>query len=484
MIENESERPPVEELPPGPRMPRTLQDIAAVTRLRPFLRRAQRRYGDVFTVRVHRFGNIVAVGDPELVKRTFTASATTLHSGEGSALGPVLGPNSLLTIDEDDHLRQRKLLLPPFHGERMRSYEATIERIAREEIADWPEGEEFPVAPTTMRITLRAILVAVFGAHDEVLARLEELVPRLTEQGSALAPVPILHRDLGPRSPWGRFRRMRAEFDALCDRLIDEAKRDPELELRPDVLALMVQARYEDGTAMSDPEIRDQLITMLAAGHETTAATLAWAVERLRRSPNVLEKLVAEVDAGGREYRDATVREVQRIRPVIMFSIRIVKKPFELGGYVLPPGTRIALAGALTHYDERLFPDPMRFSPERFVGRMPETYAWIPFGGGIRRCIGASFAHMEMEIVLRTILQTWELEPTSAPDEKLKFRGIAYAPRDGGLARVKRRAPRERAGVEAAQAAAAPRERAGATAETAQAAPARRERVTITVAPA
>jgi cytochrome P450 len=426
-------------LPPGPRHPRLLQDVATVTRLRPFLRAAQRRYGDIFTIRVHRFGNIVAVADPELVKRTFTASPRTLYSGEDSPLGAVLGVNSLLVIDEDVHLRQRKLLLPPFHGERMKAYEPLIEQIAREEVAGWPAGVEFPVAPSTMRITLRAILVAVFGARDEVLARLERLVPRMTELGSAMTPFPLLQRDLGPLSPWGRFRRMRAEFDRLCDGLIEEARRDPQLADRPDVLALMVQARTDDGAPMRNAEIRDQLMTMLAAGHETTAATLAWIVERLRRSPDVLARLVEEVDSGGREYRDAVIREVQRLRPVIMFSIRIVKQPFELGGYVLPPGTRIALGGALTHYDERLFPDPLRFWPERFLGRMPETYAWIPFGGGIRRCIGATFAHMEMEVVLRTILQTWTLEPTDAAPEKLKFRGVAYAPADGGLARVARR---------------------------------------------
>lgn len=431
----------VEGLPPGPRYPRLLQDVATVTRLRPFLRAAQRRYGDLFTVRVHRFGNIVAVADPELIKRTFTASPRTLYAGEGSALGPVLGVNSLLVIDEQVHLRQRKLLLPPFHGERMKAYEPLIERIAREEIARWPEGVEFPVAPSTMRITLRAILVAVFGARDEVLDRLERLIPRLTELGSALTPFPLLHKDLGPLSPWGRFTRMRAEFDRLCDGLIEEARRDPELAERPDVLALMVQARTDDGAPMRDEEIRDQLMTMLAAGHETTAATLAWIVERLRRHPEVLARLVEEVDAGGRDYRDAVIREVQRLRPVIMFSIRIVKRPFALGGYVLPPGTRIALGGALTHYDERLFPDALRFWPERFLGRMPETYAWIPFGGGIRRCIGATFAHMEMEVVLRTILQTWTLAPTGAAAEKLKFRGVAYAPADGGLARVSRRRP-------------------------------------------
>ncbi|WP_183345805.1 cytochrome P450 [Conexibacter arvalis] len=428
-------------LPPGPRLPKAVQDAAALARLQPFLRRCQRRYGDLFTLRLHGFGDVVAVGEPALVKRTFLASPTTLHSGEGSPLGPILGANSLLVIDRDVHMRQRKLLLPPFHGERMRAYEPLIERITREEIARWPEGDAFPVAPTTMRITLRAILQAVFGARGEVLRELERLLPRFTTLGSALTPVPQLHRDLGRWSPWGRFKRMRAEVDALCDRLIDEARRDPALAERPDVLALLAQATDEDGAPMTNAEIRDQLMTMLAAGHETTAAQLAWAVERLRRQPEALTRLVAEVDAGGRAWRDATIREVQRTRPVIMFTSRLVKEPFELGGHLLPQGTRIVLPAALTHYDARFFPEPARFDPQRFLDRKPDTYTWIPFGGGVRRCIGASFAHMEMDVVLRTILQTWELLPAGPgePPERLRFRGVAYAPSRGGEARVRRR---------------------------------------------
>jgi cytochrome P450 len=426
-------------LPPGPATPRAFQDVAVTVRLRPYLRRQQQRYGDIFTLRLHRFGNVVVLGDPALIKRTFTASARTLHSGEGSPLGPVLGYNSLLVIDEDVHLSQRKLLLPPFHGERMKAYEPLIERITREEIATWPEGREFPVAPSTMRITLRAILVAVFGAQDEVLAELERLIPPWTTLGSAMTVVPALHKDLGPLSPWGRFLRLRARIDALCDRLIDEARRDPELEQRSDVLSLLVQATHEDGSPMTAVEIRDQLMTMLAAGHETTAAQLAWTVERLRRHPDVLQRLVAEVDAGGRDYRDAVIRESQRSRPAIMFTSRLVKQPFELGGYVLPRRTVIAMGGCLTHYDERLFDDPMRFVPERFLGVKPDTYAWLPFGGGIRRCIGASFAHLEMDVVLRTILQTHALAPTSARPERMRFRGVAHTPADGGLARVTRR---------------------------------------------
>ncbi|MEN0015610.1 MAG: cytochrome P450, partial [Solirubrobacteraceae bacterium] len=350
----------------------------------------------------------MSVGHPDLVREVLRAPADTLLAGESNDLGPILGSNSLLATDGDKHLRQRKLLLPPFHGARMADYEEMIARITREEIAAWPVGEAFPVVPTTMRITVRAILEAVFGAHDEIAARLGELLPHMTERGSLLSVFPVFQKDLGRFSPWGSFLRMRREVDSLLDQLIEEAKADPDIADRPDVLALLVQARYDDGEPMTSAEIRDQLVTMLAAGHETTANTLGWAVERLRRYPRVLAKLVDEVDAGGREYRDATVREVQRVRPVVMFTTRVVRKPFELGGYTIPPGTRIAIGGALMHFDERFYEGAREFRPERFVGVKPGTYTWLPFGGGVRRCIGAAFAHLEMEVVLRVILEQYE----------------------------------------------------------------------------
>ena len=183
---------------------------------------------------------------------------------------------------------------------------------------------------------------------------------------------------------------------------------------------------------MTDAEIRDELVTMLVAGHETTANTLAWAVERLRRHPELLERLVAEVDAGGKALREATIREVQRTRPVIAFAGRLTREPFTLGGYRLPVDTRLLLAACLTHYDPALFPHPERFDPDRFLDTVPDTYAWIPFGGGIRRCIGATFAHMEMDVVLRVLLDRVRLLPTDAPGEPWAFRGIVWAPGGGG----------------------------------------------------
>ena len=432
-------------LPPGPKMPAAIQSLAALTRQRPFLERARRRYGPIFTVRVIGLGAFVVVSDPELIKQTFRADPKTLHAGTQSPLRTVLGEHSLLGIDEDEHMEQRRLLLPPFKGQRIKSYEAMIAEIAAAEIDTWPEGVEVSTARSMQRITLRAILRAVFGASGRQLEELEETLPPWTALGSRLATVPFLQKDLGPRSPWGRFLRLRARIDAVLDELIAAAKADPDVEERPDVLAMMVQARHQDGTPMTNAEIRDQLVTMLAAGHETTAHTLSWGIERLRRHPDVLRRLVDEADDGGSALREATVREIQRTRPVISFAGRGVRKPYVLGGYELPVGTRIGLCAALTHYDPALFPHPDRFDPDRFLDKLPDTYAWIPFGGGVRRCIGATFAHMEMDVVLRVLLERVELLPTDAPDEPWRFRGVAWTPAAGGVAVVRRRAPVRRA---------------------------------------
>ncbi len=433
--------PQTTSVPPGPRSPRPFQTLAMLTRQRPKLERARRRYGDVFTVRVLGLGTFVVVADPALVKQVFTADPTVLHAGTGSPLGTVLGEHSLLAIDEDRHLEQRKLLLPPFHGQRMHAYEQLIADIAAEEVARWPGGVEFPTAEPFMRITLRAILQAVFGARGAEIDELERIIPPYVESGSRMAALSGLHHDLGPHSPWGRFLARRAAVDGALDRLIANARRDEALEERSDVLALLVQARHSDGTPMADAEIRDQLVTLLAAGHETTAGTLAWIVERLRRHPEITQRLVDEVDAGGRALRDATIREAQRVRPVIAFSGRFVRRPYALDGHLLPVGTRIGLSAGLTHFDPGLFPEPDRFRPDRFLDAKPETYSWIPFGGGIRRCIGAAFAHMEMDVVLRTVLERVSIVPDpSAPDEPWAFRGVAHVPGRGGRVAVHARA--------------------------------------------
>ncbi len=435
-------------------MPTALQTLAMTTRQRPFLLQARKRHGPMFAVRLAALGDLVVLSDPDLIKHTFTADPKVLHAGSRSPLRAVLGEHSLLGIDEERHLEQRRLLLPPFKGQRMKAYEAIVEELAAEEVDRFPEGVEFPTAAAFQRITLRAILRAVFGATGGHLRRLEELMPALTELGQQVSRFPQLQKDLGPWSPWGRFVRLRARTDDVLDRLIEDARRDPALAERTDVLALLVQARHADGEPMANPEVRDQLVTMLAAGHETTAHTLSWAVERLRRHPDVLERLVAEVDEGGKAFREATIREVQRLRPVIAFAGRFTMRPFEVGGYRIPPGVLIGLSAILTHLDAGLFPDPHRFDPQRFLGVTPGTYSWIPFGGGIRRCIGASFAHMELDVVLRVLLERVELLPTGAPPEPWRFKGVAWSPAAGGRAVVRRRpATRSGAGVRAAAAA-------------------------------
>ncbi len=429
----------VDGLPPGPNLPVALQTLAMRTRQRPFLERARRRYGPMFTTRVVGFGNTVIVSDPALIKQVFRADPTVLHAGTGSPLRDLLGPNSLLGIDEQQHMEQRKLLLPPFKGQRMKAYEGMIAEVAADEIDGWPVGVEFDTAPAMQRITLRAILRAVFGAEGGQLRALEELLPPWTALGTRLSLTPWLRHNLGQSSPWAKFLSLRAQIDEVLDELIAVAKADPYLEDRSDVLALMVQARHEDGSPMTNPEIRDELVTMLVAGHETTAHTLSWAVERLRRHPEVLERLLDEAQQGGKALREATIREVQRTRPVIAFAGRIARKPFELGGFRLPVGTRVLVAGCLTHYDPTLFPHPERFDPDRFLDTVPDTYTWLPFGGGIRRCIGATFAHMEMDVVLRVLLERAELLPTDAPGEPWAFRGIVWAAGEGGRAVIRRR---------------------------------------------
>jgi cytochrome P450 family 138 len=434
-------QPPSDGLPPGPRLPMSMQTLAMRTRQRPYLERARRRYGSMFTLNVLGLGPTVIVSDPELIKQTFRADPTVLHAGTASPLRELLGENSMLGIDEQQHMEQRKLLLPPFKGQRMRQYEPMIAEIAAEEIDGWPIDIEFEAAKAMQRITLRAILRAVFGAEGAQLQTLEQLIPQWTALGARVSLSPELRRNLGPWAPWPKFQKLRLRIDEVLHRLIAIAKADPDLESRADVLALMVQARHEDGTPMSNAELCDELVTMLVAGHETTSNTLSWAMERLRRHPRIVERLAAEVDAGGKALREATIREVQRTRPVIAFAGRYARKPFELGGYRLPVGTRILIAACLTHYDPQLFSSPDRFDPDRFLDTLPDTYAWIPFGGGIRRCIGATFAHMEMDVVLRVLLERVELAPSSAPAERWAFRGVVWAPSKGGQTMVRRRAP-------------------------------------------
>src|ERR1700712_4507209 len=329
--------PLIDGVPPGPRTPVAFQTAGALLRQGPYLERQRRRYGSMVSIRIAGFKHFVVISDPALIKQTFPADGTVLHAGDHSPVARVLGNTALLGIDEGRHLEQRKLMLPPFKGQRLKAYESTIEQIAAAEIDTWQEGREFPVGPSMQHITLRAILTAVFGASGAELHELERLMPPWTTQASRLSVAPALQRDFGKHSPWGSFLRLRARIDGVLDTLIATAKRDPQLEDRPDVLASLVQATHTDGSPMTNAEIRDQLVTMLAAGHETTAHQLSWGVERLRRHPELLARLTAPPpegpDPAGPPLRAATSRELQRVRPVIFFAGRYTIKPYELGDY-------------------------------------------------------------------------------------------------------------------------------------------------------
>nr|CTQ97871.1 cytochrome P450 Rv0136 [Kibdelosporangium sp. MJ126-NF4] len=411
------------------------------------MRRWRLRYGDTFTINVPIFGRAVVLSDPAHVKQVFMADTEVLQNMRPN-LGRIIGPGSLFALEGENHKKQRKLLVPPFHGRRLAAYEQLIEDETVREMASWPEGQPFPVQPSMMRITLNAILRAVFGAEGAEFEELRDLLPKLVELGSMLAMVPA------PQSrkwgPWARFWRMRRQYDEIMARLI--AKAD-DLDDRDDVLAMLLQSRYDDGSAMSHSDIADQMLALLTAGHETTATTLAWAVERVRRHPAILRDLVDEVDAGGKALREATILEVQRVRPVIEAAGRMVTADsFPLGPWTLPKGQLIIVSITLLHDDPTVFPNPRAFDPSRFLDARPDFYQWIPFGGGTRRCIGATFANMEMNVVLRTMLRDVTLLPTLEPDERWHSRGVANAPKRGGLAVVRRRIQSSTASARAATA--------------------------------
>ncbi|MGX9788120.1 cytochrome P450 [Mycobacterium sp. MMS18-G62] len=425
-------------LPPAPRIPKILQGIGFVAAREKSVAALAKRYGSAFTLRLPIFGETVVVSDPTLIKELFTTN-TDLVARAG-VLGEMFGPGSTFSLDGAEHRERRKLLVPPFHGKRMAAYEQIIEEEVMREVASWPQGREFETLPSMMRITLNAILRTVFGAEGHALDELRQLLPPMVLHASRMAVLPpVVRRDVGPWSPGGKLAAHRRRYDEIIERLIADVRRDPGFEERNDVLALMLQARYDDGTPISDEHVADELLTLLAAGHETTATTLAWAVERLRRHPRLLARLTAEADAGGSELRQATIWEVQRTRPVINGTARMTKKRMRLGEWVIPERHAVLASISLAHASESSFPDAKVFNPDRFVGNPPDNYAWIPYGGGVRRCIGAAFANMEMNVTLRTLLREFEFGTTYAPDERLHSRGVATAPAQGGRAVVYRR---------------------------------------------
>jgi len=426
-------------LPPTPPVPRLIQGLGFTTSRKWTVAQIVRRCGDVFTLQLPVFGRTVIVADPALAKELFMANTEDVGNIQPN-LSRVLGSGSVFALDGTDHRRRRRLLTPPFHGKSIRNYEAIFEEETLREAQNWPEGAPFETLEPMMRITLNAILRAVFGADGTHLDELRRIIPPWVTLGSRLAVLPTPARTYGRFSPWGRLARYRRRYDEVIGRLIDAVQADPDFDERDDVLALLLKSTYEDGSSMSRQDIGDELLTLLAAGHETTAATLGWAFERISRHPDVLARLAAEADTEDNEYRQAVILEVQRVRTVIDFAGRHVYAPsFNLGEYTIPQGYSIVVALSQMHHRAQEFPDPDRFDPHRFLGQRPPTFAHIPFGGGTRRCVGAAFANVEMDIVLRTVLRHFVIETTDTPAEKTHSRGVAYTPKSGGRVTVHRR---------------------------------------------
>jgi len=402
-----------------------------------------RRYGDMFTLKIANEGTWVFVSDPEAVKQIFTGDPRLLHAGEANVvLLPVLGSHSVLLLDEDAHMAQRKLMLPSFHGGRMRGYEQTMAEVAAREIERWPVGERVSAWPTMQAITLEVIMRTVFGVTDS--ARLRRLGEVLRSSLSWAADPRRMARLalLGPRriAERGTLRRALQPTDDLIFEEIRSHRDAPDLDERDDVLSLLLQARHDDGSGMSDHELRDELMTLLVAGHETSATALAWALEALARHPAVLTRLREEVDAGDDTYLDAVVQETLRLRPVIALVLRRLTEPMEIGGRLLPAGVTVAPCIYLLHRRPDVYPDPRAFRPERFLERPPGTYTWIPFGGGVRRCLGASFAQFEIKVVLRELVSRLDISPARSRPERRVRRAIVFAPERGGELVVERRA--------------------------------------------
>jgi cytochrome P450 len=422
-------------LPPEPKYSPLSQTLRWSFRPLPFMQECREKFGDNFSVKFLSFERpMVMISDPAAIKALYTEREHGLPPGREIVLTPVLGERSVLVIEGADHLAHRKLMLPAFHGERMRSYQPIVEEIVAAEVDSWPLGEEFAIHPRMQAMTLEIILRVVFGVADG--PRLEQLRVVLTKVLEETASpftqlIGLAARRFGGRGPWARFEaQLRAVDELLYAEIADHRKRD-DLEERDDILSQLMLARFEDGSEMSDTDLRDQLMTLLLAGHETTATALAWTFDLLLRHAATLQRLRDSLQAGEDDYLRATIAESLRLRPVVPLAGRRLGKELSVDGLTLPAGTDVTPAIWLAHTRADVYPEPFAFRPERFLDEAPDTYAWIPYGGGVRRCLGAAFAEFEMRIALREVLTRCELHKASPAPEKIGRRNITLSPKDG-----------------------------------------------------
>jgi cytochrome P450 len=413
----------------------------------PFLDALARRYGDIFVFRVANYRDIVMVRSPELVRQVFTSDPDVLRAGEANEiLRPLLGDSSMLLLDGVEHQRQRRLLTPPFMGERMNVYARVMHRSTLAAMRSFPVGRPFSLHPAMQAATLDVILSAVFGLDaDQADPRFRAMLIELFQKQPPFILLLLMASKINlPLSPHRQFMSRVAALDRVIYRLIEERRKRGDVAERSDILSLLLAARDEDGQPMTDRELRDELVTLVAAGHETTATSLAWAFQRLLLEPAILERAVAEVETVSPgdnpaaftklEYLDAVVKEVLRLRPILPIVARMTHAPYDIGGYTVGPGSIIAPCIYLAHRRAETYPEPERFHPDRWLGRKVDPYAWLPFGGGARRCIGMGFALYEMKIILATVLQRAKLRGTSRRPERAVRRGITLAPSAGAQA--------------------------------------------------
>ncbi len=418
-----------------------------------FVAANRRRYGHIFTLRIAGMGTVVYLDDPADIKQVFAGDPAIYHAGEAnSMLSGLLGPESVLVVDDEVHRDRRRLMLEPFHRDAVARQTEVMAEIAAANIAGWPVRKPFPVTPKMSEITLEVIMRLVIGASDPArLAALREVLPKLLNL-SAFQLLGVGTPSLQRRRAWRGLRRRIEDADRLLYAEIAERRADPELASRTDALAMLVRAADQDGRRMTESELRDQLMTLLVAGHDTTATGLSWALERLTRHPAALAKAVRAAESGDDEYLDAVAKETLRNRPVVFDVGRVLKQPVEIAGYRLPAGVMVAPGVGLVHSDDRVYPEADQFDPDRMVGATLSPTTWLPFGGGARRCLGATFAMAEMRVVLREVLLRADLATTAARSERPKVKHVILTPERGGRITVNRlKTPRQAPGVSMTQ---------------------------------
>jgi cytochrome P450 len=436
-------RPPLVEIHP------LLQLLRFNQRQIQFVFGARRRLGDVFALRTPEPTPLVMTGLPDDVRSLFTARPEEAPSlAAESPLRPIVGPDSVLTSLGERHMRQRKLLLPPFHGEAIERYAQTISDAADKEIDRWPVGEPFSIAARMQAITLDVIMAGIFGIEGKPApgtpeGRLRTVIKNLVNASTRPIAQIVELMNVRREDPVGFTRLGRKLVDRAMDALIAGRRRSDDLDERRDILSLLLLATTEDGEHLTDQEIRDELLTLVLAGHETTANSLAWAWERLLRTPAAHERLVEAVRSGedAEETIEATIVETMRSRPVVPIVGRRVKKPWRLGEYAVPADSPVLISILLLHHQESLYPEPFEFLPERWIGRKPGTYEWIPFGGGIRRCLGAALAMAEQRVVLEATARRLDLEAEDPEPERALHRNVTMIPSRGARVIVRARRP-------------------------------------------